>query len=169
MARFGRLTGRFARAWRRMRAGGGGWPAFWHSLLPLFLLAILATAAAACDVRPMGACQGAQLSGIDLRGRNLRGIDLTGADLRDAELDGADLTGAILRNADARRAGLVRAWLGHVILDGADLGGARLRRRDVAPTTSLSGTRMPDGTTCPDPSIGTCGDGAGMFRPMRRP
>lgn len=163
---------RLRRAWVRCRAGGGDWRRFASLVLRLCCTAFVALQAAgagACELRPMADCRQAVLAGIDLRRRNLRGIDFGGADLSDADLGDADLTGARLEGTDLRGARLERAQLGYVILDGADLTGARLRARDLLATTTLSGTRMPDGSRCADPSVGLCaGRSRSAFRPARR-
>src|SRR5215216_2520079 len=91
-------------------------------------------------------------------------VSLSGADLTDADLSGTDLRGADLRVADLRRAYLSRAVLfgadlSDAVLFDAELSDARLRGanlsgiRGVTPEEleatafSLSGAKMPDGST----------------------
>jgi hypothetical protein len=72
------------------------------------------------------------LTGVDLRARDLSSFYLRGRRLKHAKLDGADLSGANLAFANLKGAGLAGAKLGQsayleaVFLHGADLEGARL-------------------------------------------
>lgn len=96
----------------------------------------------------------ADLTGVDLRGRNLERVylydkDLTGAELsganlseatltrarlRHARLIDADLSDAQLREADLRRADLSGTSLAYAVLRGADLRGATLAGADLLRT-----------------------------------
>ena len=76
------------------------------------------------------------LSGLDLRGRNLCDADLTGAVLADCQMQGirldhANLFGADLQNADMSEASLRRADLRGACLRGANLSGADLFEADL--------------------------------------
>jgi hypothetical protein len=77
------------------------------------------------DVRP-------DLSGSNIKIRNLSGADFAGADLRGVMLAGADLSGADLRGADLSRADLMEADLSGADLSGALLGGANLMGADLS-------------------------------------
>ena len=91
------------------------------------------------------------LSGLDLRGRNLTdadftgallvGTDLTGARLDHATLYGADLQGAVLVEASLRRADLRGACLRACDLTGADLFEADLREGAIAEADRATGYR----------------------------
>ena len=91
------------------------------------------------------------LSGLDLRGRNLTdadftgallvGTDLTGARLDHATLYGADLQGARLIEASLRRADLRGACLRACDLTGADLFEADLREGAIAEADRATGYR----------------------------
>ena len=73
------------------------------------------------DIKP-----GADLSGADLRDRNLYGADLTEVNLSGANLDSAYLFEANLRNADLSGARMDSAFLEGAKLTGANLTGADL-------------------------------------------
>ena len=73
------------------------------------------------DIKP-----GTDLSGADLRDRNLYGADLTEVNLSGANLDGAYLFEADLRNADLSGARMDSAFLEGAKLTGANLTGADL-------------------------------------------
>lgn len=68
-----------------------------------------------------------ELAGVDFRGVNLRGALLTGADL-----EGADLTGANLSHADLMAANLHRACLKNADLTNANLMEANLKDANLA-------------------------------------
>jgi uncharacterized protein YjbI with pentapeptide repeats len=72
------------------------------------------------------------LSGSNIRVRDLSSIDLAGADLRGVILTGADLSGANLAGADIRCADLMEADLSGAVLRGADLRGANLMGADLS-------------------------------------
>ena len=74
-----------------------------------------------------------ELADVDFRGANLRGALLTGADMEGADLTGADLSHADLMAANLHRACLKNADLTHANLmeanlKDADLAGARLEQ-----------------------------------------
>ncbi len=85
-----------------------------------------ASATAGCILRAGASCHDADLSGQDLRGRDLRRIDLTGATLRGTDFIHANLEGAILKHADLRSAKLERANLTGANLEKADLENANV-------------------------------------------
>ena len=68
----------------------------------------------------------ADMTGLDLRGKNLAGADLAGALLIDANLAGSDFSNANLSGCDLSRANLRQACLVR-----ADLRGASMRRADL--------------------------------------
>jgi uncharacterized protein YjbI with pentapeptide repeats len=72
------------------------------------------------------------LSGIDLRTRDLQSFYLYGKRLRHANLAGADLSYANLSHADLRGADLTDTALFSANLSGADLRGARMLGTDLA-------------------------------------
>ncbi|HSG29755.1 MAG TPA: pentapeptide repeat-containing protein [Candidatus Krumholzibacterium sp.] len=76
------------------------------------------------------------LSGSNIKVKDLAGIDLSGADLHRALLTGADLSGAHLESSDLSgsdmmEANLEGAWLNGADLRGANLMGANLQRADL--------------------------------------
>ena len=73
----------------------------------------------------------AMMAGVMLAGANLSGADLSGADLSGADLMEADLSGAILSGADLAGANLMGADLSGADLAGATLDGAILYRADL--------------------------------------
>jgi uncharacterized protein YjbI with pentapeptide repeats len=73
----------------------------------------------------------ADLSGANIKIRDLSGVDFSGADMRGVMLAGADLSGANLSGADLTRADLMEtdlrgADLSNTVLEGANLMGADL-------------------------------------------
>ena len=66
------------------------------------------------------------LSGANLREKDLAGVDFRGANLRNADFHQANLSGANLRGASLRDANLYKTNLGDVDLRGADLKRANL-------------------------------------------
>src|SRR5215216_1612027 len=89
------------------------------------------------------------LSGADLTDADLSGTDLRGADLRVADLRRAYLSRAVLFGADLSDAVLFDADLSDARLSGADLSGIRgVTPEELEATAfSLSGAKMPDGST----------------------
>jgi uncharacterized protein YjbI with pentapeptide repeats/RsiW-degrading membrane proteinase PrsW (M82 family) len=87
----------------------------------------------------------ANLSGIDLAGRDLTQAHLAGANLTGARLAGANLTGANLASANLGGADLRDARLAKANLDGAYLGEVRLDRTDLSRAT-LVGAKLPGAT-----------------------
>lgn len=88
------------------------------------------------DWRYVNASTRPDLSGSNIRIRNLAGANLKGADLRRAILPGADLSGADLEGADLSGADLMEANLEEANLSGADLReanlmGANLKNADL--------------------------------------
>src|SRR5215216_4649504 len=90
-----------------------------------------------------------RLSGADLTDADLSGADLRVADLRVADLRRADLRRAVLFGADLSDAVLFDADLSDAFLGGADLSGIRgVTPEELEATAfSLSGAKMPDGST----------------------
>jgi beta-lactamase regulating signal transducer with metallopeptidase domain len=96
-------------------------------------------------------CQGCDLSGTDLRGRDFHGVawnmvDVNGANLRDANFRGANLTGvdfhgADLRGADFTGAHIYMSDLHGAKLDGANLTNARFNGSDLH-GVSMRGTHL---------------------------
>lgn len=94
------------------------------------------------------------LSGLDLRGRNLsdadfsaarlHGCDLTGAKLDNASFFGSDMQDAIFTDASLRRADLRGACLRGADLSGADLFEADLREGTLAAADRKTGFRVVD-------------------------
>jgi Pentapeptide repeats (8 copies) len=151
----------------RQREYGRSW-----LIVPLLLITVAAVAAreapdptivsrAADQQLALTLSMRTDLTGVDLRGRNLERVylyekDLTGAELsgtnlaeatltrarlRDARLLDADLTDTELRDADLRGADLSRANLTYTVLDGADLRGAVLAEADLV-LADLSGADL---------------------------
>lgn len=114
------------------------------------------------------------LTGLDLRGRNLCDADLTGAilfecQLRGARLDHANLFGADLQCADLfeaslRRADLRGACLRNANLTGADLFEADLREGVVAAADRREGFRRLEAAQRPGQAQGAILAGANLER-----
>ena len=144
------------------------------------LLSILSLASAAFQPQDLerllqsGRCDHCDLSGSDLRGRQLVGASLVGSDLRDADLSrsrlryadlsGAHLSGARLQGADLSGARLRGARLYGVDLSETRLAGADLRDTDMSHMdidlalefldltgVLLEGARFKDGVRCAGP------------------
>ena len=77
-------------------------------------------------------CPMCDLSGVDLRRRNLAGADLSGANLEEAILHRADLREARLTGANLRNANLNKADLTFADLQGANLFGAMMFEADAS-------------------------------------
>ena len=82
----------------------------------------------------------ADLSGLDLSGRNLADADFTGAILEEANLAGARLDSASFFGADLRRANLTHASLRRCDLRGVCLRGANLIGADLYEADLREGT-----------------------------
>ncbi|MCW5696451.1 MAG: pentapeptide repeat-containing protein [Bauldia sp.] len=87
------------------------------------------------------ACPGCDLTGADLKRRNLAGADLAGAVLTNANLHRANLADAILAGADLTGANLNRASLLRADLSGADLTGAMAFDADMS-RANLAGATL---------------------------
>lgn len=87
--------------------------------------------------------EGSNLEGDKLYNTDLIGADLSGADLAGADLSGANLTGANLTQTDLRGADLSGA---NLLLNWTVTGG------QLASTTSLKDTILPNGTKFPSKS-----------------
>jgi uncharacterized protein YjbI with pentapeptide repeats len=114
------------------------------------------------------------LSGLDLRSRNLMDADLTGAILADCKLDGArfdhaslygaDLQHATLREASLRRSDLRGACLRGCDLSGADMFEADLREGTIAATDTEKGIRILETVRRPGQAQGAILAGANLER-----
>ena len=103
--------------------------------------------------------RGKDLSGINLRSAKLAGMDLSGAKLVGADLAYADLTGATLSNASLRTARLVGARFSAALLVEVDFTGADLSYADLS-QARVTGSRF-DGARFSDtllPSAQPCSD-----------
>ena len=109
------------------------------------------------ELRIRGDLSNGTLECVRLRYANMRGVDLSFANLRMTDLNfsqlqRADLTGASLQGARLNKANLRSALLQNANLEGASLTGGNLQGiSDVTPaqlakTSRLRGTTMPDGT-----------------------
>ena len=85
------------------------------------------------DIREAGSLAERNLTAMQAQGANFSGLDMRGVALQGARLAGADLRGCDLRNADLRGADFRRAKLTHADLRGADLGAIRLANGRVLP------------------------------------
>jgi len=104
-------------------------------------------------------CQGCDLSGADLRGRDFHGVvwnmvDVNGANLTDANFRGANLTGVDFHGANLRGADFTGARVSVSDLHGANLDGANLTNAHFT-SSDLHGVSM-QGTHLGGTSIDMC-------------
>jgi hypothetical protein len=131
-------------SWWLLRIVGSPIRAFVIAVLLVFLAVPAFTATATAAARGNAAVLGftdPELTGINLRGKDLRGerfaarslggANLVGADLSRVSFAAADLRGAALAGADLHAADLSAARLEGAILVGADLSDARLSAAEL--------------------------------------
>lgn len=85
------------------------------------------------DIREAGSLVDRNLTAMQAQGANFSGLDMRGVALQGARLAGADLRGCDLRNADLRGCDLRKTKLTHADLRGANLGAIRLADNRVLP------------------------------------